>query len=222
MFCLHKIKFIIYFVIQSTLKMNSKNYLKDISEIKNLMNKSSKFISLSGLSGIFAGIYALIGAGYYYYSFNKQIDNSTQLTTELIYAITVIILIVSIATTFTTIFFTSKRAKLTDEKFWDITVKNLIKSYLTILSIGGIYIIINLLQGNYTHLIALILLFYGLALINASKYTNNIVKPLGIIEVVFGLFCAIFPEYSFWFWVFGFGFVHIIYGSIIYFKYDKK
>ena len=202
--------------------MNSKDYLRDISEIKNLMSKSSKFISLSGLSGIFAGIYALIGAGYYYFSFDKKIDNSIQLTTELVYSIAAIILIVSIATTFTTIFFTSKRAKLTDENAWDITAKNLIKSYLTTLSIGGVYIIINLLQENYTHLIALILLFYGLALINASKHTNNIVKPLGIIEVVFGLFCALFPKYSFWGWVFGFGVVHIIYGSIIYFKYDKK
>jgi hypothetical protein len=57
-----------YFVIQSSLKMDSKNYLKDISDIKNLMNKSSKFISLSGLSGVLAGIYALIGASYFYFT----------------------------------------------------------------------------------------------------------------------------------------------------------
>jgi len=42
--------------------MNNKDYLKDISDIKNLMNRSSRFISLSGLSGILAGVYALIGA----------------------------------------------------------------------------------------------------------------------------------------------------------------
>ena len=47
--------------------MNDKDYLKDISEIKNLMNKSSRFISLSGLSGILAGIYALVGAAMTYY-----------------------------------------------------------------------------------------------------------------------------------------------------------
>ncbi|KGL62798.1 hypothetical protein [Polaribacter sp. Hel1_85] len=202
--------------------MSQKDYLRDISEIKNLMSKSSKFISLSGLSGILAGIYALIGAGYYYFAFDKKIDNSSQLTTDLVYSITIIILIVSFATTITTIFFTSRRSKFTDEKTWSITTRNLVKSYLTTLSIGGVYIIINLFQENYTHLIPLILLFYGLALINASKHTSNIVKPLGIIEVIFGLICALFPSYSFWFWVIGFGIVHVVYGSIIYFKYDKK
>ena len=47
--------------------MSNEDYLKDISEIKNLMNKSSRFISLSGLSGVLAGIYALIGAAVAYY-----------------------------------------------------------------------------------------------------------------------------------------------------------
>lgn len=202
--------------------MNQEDYLRDISEIKNLMSKSSKFISLSGLSGILAGIYALIGAGYYYYFLDNHIQNSTELTIEFIFPIIIIVLVVGLATTLTTIFFTTKRSKITDEKTWSITSKNLVKSYLSILTIGLIYIAINLFQENYTHLIALLLLFYGLALINASKYTSNIVKPLGIIEVIFGLLCALFPKYSFWVWVIGFGLVHIIYGSIIYFKYDKK
>ena len=202
--------------------MSQEDYLRDISEIKNLMSKSSKFISLSGLSGILAGVYALIGAGYYYYFFDEQIQNSSKLTLELISPIIIIVLIVGFATTITTIFFTIKRAKKTIEKTWSISSKQLINSYLSTLIIGLIYIAINLFQENYTHLIALLLLFYGLSLINASKYTSNIVKPLGIIEVSFGLFCALYPKYSFWIWVIGFGLVHIIYGSIIYFKYDKK
>ncbi|MCK5705545.1 MAG: hypothetical protein KAI29_30555, partial [Cyclobacteriaceae bacterium] len=40
----------------------TKDYLEDISEIRNIMERSSNFISLSGLSGIMAGIYALIGS----------------------------------------------------------------------------------------------------------------------------------------------------------------
>ncbi len=44
--------------------MEDKNYLQDLKEIKELMNKSTQFISLSGLSGVLAGIYALIGAVY--------------------------------------------------------------------------------------------------------------------------------------------------------------
>ena len=202
--------------------MNDKDYLKDISEIKNLMNKSSKFISLSGLSGLLTGIYALIGAGYFYFTNSKKILNSSIISKETVYTCALIIILVSFASAFTTIFFTLKRAKLTDEEKWNFTSKKLISSYLTTTGIGAIYIVINIFHENYDQLLALLLLFYGLALINASKHTSNIVKPLGIIEVFFGLICALFPRYSFWFWVVGFGFVHLIYGSIIYFKYDKK
>ena len=40
---------------------NETDYLRDIGEIRSLMERSSKFISLSGWAGIFAGIYALAG-----------------------------------------------------------------------------------------------------------------------------------------------------------------
>ena len=66
------------------------------------------------------------------------------------------------------------------------------------------------------------LVFYGLALLNASKYTLGDVKYLGYTQVILGLICAVFPNYGFWFWVIGFGFMHIVYGLIMYVKYDKK
>lgn len=42
--------------------MNKDKALESVNEIKELMEKSSKFISLSGLAAIMAGIYALVGA----------------------------------------------------------------------------------------------------------------------------------------------------------------
>ena len=215
-------KILLYFVFQSSLKMSKQNYLKDISEIKDLMNKSSKFISLSGLSGILAGVYALIGSIYFYCFIQKSNNNLTSLTNKEIISFFIVILITGIATTFTTIYFTKIRSKITKEKTWSITAKNLIKSYITILFIGLLYIIILYAKEEYNYIIAILLLFYGIGLMNASIHTKNIVKPLGIIQVIFGLICVFKPNYSFWLWTIGFGLVHLIYGSVIYFKYDKK
>jgi len=44
------------------LKMNNNtDYLKDISEIRPIMERSARFLSLSGLCGICAGFTVLIG-----------------------------------------------------------------------------------------------------------------------------------------------------------------
>jgi hypothetical protein len=210
-----------YFVIQSSLKMDSKNYLKDISDIKNLMNKSSKFISLSGLSGVLAGIYALIGASYFY--FTVEIPNSSvHLTKDTMNTIAIILLIIGFLSATTSIFFTSKRAKKINENPWNPATKNLLNSFLMPLCIGLIFVIILFFQENYTHLIALILLFYGVSLINCERNTSNIIKPLGVLQVISGILCTIYYEHSFWFFTIGFGIVHLIYGTFIFFKYDNK
>jgi len=42
--------------------MENKSVHQNLESIRQLMERSVKFVSLSGLSGILAGIYALIGA----------------------------------------------------------------------------------------------------------------------------------------------------------------
>ncbi|MBA3986010.1 MAG: hypothetical protein H0X63_05435, partial [Flavobacteriales bacterium] len=69
---------------------------------------------------------------------------------------------------------------------------------------------------------SLMLIFYGLALINASKYTLGNIKYLGYAQITIGLICAAFPGYGFWFWVLGFGLFHIIYGALMYVQEKKK
>ena len=44
--------------------MEEHKYLDDLKEIRQMMRRSTQFLSLSGLSGVLAGVYALIGAGY--------------------------------------------------------------------------------------------------------------------------------------------------------------
>lgn len=201
--------------------MNSENYLKDISEIKTLMNKSSKFISLSGISGILAGIYALMGATYAYIFLFKK-NNYLSINEDTFFLVFIDLLLITVFSISTAIFLTTKKVKKNNEQIWDTLTQRLLLNFITPLLIGGIYILINLYQNYFDKTIALMLLFYGLALLNASKYTLGDIKYLGYTQVILGLLCTIYPIYGFWFWVIGFGFMHIIYGTIMYLKYDKK
>lgn len=202
--------------------MSNEDYLKDISEIKNLMNKSSRFISLSGLTGILAGIYALIGAAVTYYFVTTYSYGTLLLDGWVFKTIVFILFMVAFLSIVTGIYLTTKKAKKNGEKIWDTSSKRLIFNFLIPLVVGGLYILIILSQGRYGQTGGLMLIFYGLALINASKYSIGNIKYLGYSEVILGLLATLYPGYGFWIWVVGFGFMHIIYGTYMHFKYDVK
>jgi hypothetical protein len=65
------------------------------------------------------------------------------------------------------------------------------------------------------------LVFYGLALIQGSANTFDEIRYLGFSEIILGLISASVPGYGLVFWAIGFGVLHIIYGVIMYNKYDK-
>lgn len=216
-----------YFAFQSTLKMENEKYLKDLSEIRNIMDKSSRFISLSGFSGILAGIYSLIGAWLAYKTLyfdtvalgeykNLEI---TETTVEILLIIAYSVLIASIATA---VVLSSKKAKKRYESFWNATSRRLLFNFLIPLVSGGIFILL-LIEKEMLGLVApSTLLFYGLACVNASKYTIGDVRYLGITMIVLGLLSTWFLGYGLVFWALGFGVCHIVYGSMMYFKYDRN
>ena len=202
--------------------MNPKEYLKDISEIKDLMNKSSRFISLSGLSGILAGVYALIGSAVAHWLVTNSVTGYLILNGRVFRLCLLILFLVAFFSIITSVFLTTRKAKKHDEKIWTSTSKRLIFNFLIPLVTGGIYILINLNHEKYGHTAALMLIFYGLALVNASKYSIGDIRHLGFIEIILGLIAAAFPGYGFWLWVIGFGIMHIIYGSWMHYKYDRQ
>lgn len=218
---------IIYFVIQSTLKMENEKYLNDISEIKNLMDKSSRFISLSGLSGILAGLYCLIGAGLAYKiiyfdtttlgNYSDLIITQTALIQLILIAVSVIVL--SLATA---IVLSIRKAKKGNDSIWNSSTKRLVINFMIPLMTGGFFILF-LIEKEILGLVApLTLIFYGLACVNASKYTLGDIRYLGITMVLLGLLSTWFLGYGLLFWALGFGVCHILYGSIMYYKYDRK
>ncbi|MFV0484155.1 MAG: hypothetical protein ACK5MG_08700 [Bacteroidales bacterium] len=192
--------------------MTEKDYLKDISEIKNMMNRSSRFISLSGLSGIMAGVYAMIGAlaaKFYLFPPKGEVLIIDSYRFKLIL---IMLLSIAVLSLVTAILLTVIKAKKNNEKIWDSTTKRLLINFMIPLLTGGTYIMIKLWQQNYGMSGSLMLIFYGLALVNASKYTIGTIRYLGYAEILTGLICALLPGYSFWFWFAGFGVFHIIYG----------
>ncbi|WP_025742681.1 hypothetical protein [Aquimarina pacifica] len=201
--------------------MSTKEYLKDITEIKDMMNKSSRFFSLSGLSGIMAGIYALIGAAIAYYLVTTSQRGYLITDGKIFNYILIDLAAVALVSTLTAIVLSTQKAKRNNEILWNTASRRLLVAFLIPLVTGGVYILIKIATNHYGLTGSLMLIFYGLALVNASKYTIGNVKYLGYIEIVLGLICAIYPGYGFWFWVLGFGVMHIIYGSLIYFKHDR-
>lgn len=208
--------------------MEDKNqHLDTLSEIRSMMEKSTKFISLSGLSGIFAGIFALIGsvvAYYYLISISENhyfslLGGDVYIEFYLFFFLNAsFVLLSSIA--FGS-YFTIRKAKKNNQKIWDATSKRLLINLMLPLGTGGIFCLIMFYHGVIGLIAPATLIFYGLALINASKYTLNDIRYLGICEIVLGLLASIFIGYGLIFWALGFGVLHIVYGFVMYFKYEK-
>ena len=198
--------------------MESKNYLEDLSEIKDMMSRSSRFLSLSGLSGILAGVYALVGAALaHIYLLPKRGELLNMDSTEFRLLVG-LLLGIALLSLVTAIGLSYRRAQKMGENIWDATTARLLINFAVPMVTGGIYILIKIQSEHYGLTGALMLIFYGLSLVNASKYTLGQVRYLGYIEIALGLLCAALPGYGFWFWTIGFGGMHILYGGLMYIK----
>ncbi|MBA9074200.1 general stress protein CsbA [Flavobacterium gossypii] len=207
--------------------METNKYLNDITEIKNMMNRSSRFLSLSGLSGILAGVYCLIGAWLAYQTIYTDSNNvgsykNLVLTEDAMKRLFAIAFIVILFSLLTGIILSIKKAKKENEKIWDASSKRLIINFAIPLATGGFFILFLIEKEIYGYVAPLTLIFYGLACVNASKYTLGDVRYLGITLIIIGLASSYFIGYGLFFWALGFGICHIFYGSMMYFKYEKN
>ncbi|WP_341227880.1 hypothetical protein [uncultured Arcticibacterium sp.] len=205
-------------------------HLNDLKEIRSLMEKSSKFISLSGLSGIFAGAVALLSAGVLYlkkvnavgsYKLSGfYIDRSTDASyLEFLFLLAVATLVLAIGGG---LFLTWRKTRKSNQKLWNPLSRKLAVSLAIPLLVGGVFAIALVLNGMVRLVPATTLVFYGLALINTSQHTYRDVYSLGLCEVLLGLFALFVAGYSLLFWTIGFGVLHIVYGVSMYYKYDRK
>ena len=194
---------------------------QDLASIRKLMERSSKFISLSGLSGILAGVYALAGSGIAYFMINKKADQLAENDFQLIYRLSVIAILVLVVSVLTGLLLSVRKAKKTGQQIWGPTSRALLFQMIVPLLTGGLLIGLFLSRGNVEMIASVCLIFYGLALISASSFTFTDIKYLGLCDVALGLIAAAYPGYSLLLWAIGFGVLHMVYGSIVYLKYDR-
>ncbi len=208
---------------------NKKDPLETLNEIKGLMQRSSRFVSLSGMSGIAAGIVAITGVvilsiylhtGFFERTPGIMIRSADQLSVNVTFIATVLCTVFILALMLT-IYFSSLKAKSRNTIFWDIVAKRVFVNLFIFLLTGGIFCLILFHYGIYFLIVPAMLIFYGLGLINVSKFTVNEVALLGALEICLGIFAAFVPVYPLLMWTVGFGILHLIYGIYVYLKYER-
>jgi hypothetical protein len=214
----------------SYIMKNESKSIEDIKVIRKIMEESSRFLSLSGLSGIFAGVTAIAGAliayffildigSIHYEDFLKNLSMSeTKVLRWQLMADAAMVLVLSVLFS---LYFSIKKAKKDGMNYWTPVSKRLLINLIIPLVTGGIFIIVLLLQNNIQLIVPCFLIFYGLALVNAGKFTFGEVFYLGILEIITGLVSAFVPGWGLIYWIFGFGILHIIYGLAMYRKYES-
>ena len=205
--------------------MNQEKYIQDLADIKNMMQKSSRFISLSGMSGVIAGVTALAAAYMAYQTVYAHQDYLAYRVAHINFKnLVTLLLIAGITFTFSVgmaILLTTRKARKNNQKLWDVQTKLLLVNMAIPLVSGGILCLMLLFKGFVALIAPLTLLFYGLALVNASKYTFTEVRSLGIAEIILGLTAIYFIGYGLIFWAIGFGVLHIAYGIKMHMKYGS-
>jgi hypothetical protein len=196
------------------------DYIRDISEIRSMMERSSKFLSLSGWAGIMAGVYAMAGAwiASTYFDFNPD---------EIVYTsphqgkVVVLALMVLLFALFTAVYFSWKKSAKQGQRIWNATSRRLIANMAVPLITGGTVILLLILKGLTGLMAPLSLLFYGLALYSAGNYTIMEVKLMGVVQIIMGVTALWFIDYGLILWVAGFGVVHVLYGLYMYIRYER-
>jgi hypothetical protein len=205
--------------------------LETLQDIKRMMERSSRFISLSGLSGVGAGICALIGAwiahrwiGEYYDSgnFMSRFIYKHERANDLKWKLIELAAAVLIAALTTATLMTWRKARKSKLPVWDHASRRLAINMMIPLAAGGFFVIGLLYRSDWEYVAPSCLIFYGLALVNASKYTLTDIRYLGLLEIALGCVCMYYPHEGLYFWAAGFGVLHIVYGLIMWWKYEKS
>ncbi|MFD1143555.1 hypothetical protein ACFQ4C_20680 [Larkinella insperata] len=201
--------------------------LATLEEIRSLMQRSSRFTSLSGLSGVAVGLLALAGTGLVNWHLNQQnllyqdvyqgrINQETA-----IFLVTVVLSLFILAVG-SVLLLTGLKAQKSGQAIWHHQGQRLFSNLFIPIAVGGLFCLI-LLYHNILYLVApCMLIFYGLALIHSSKYTFSEIRYLGLGEIALGLLACFQIEYGLIAWGMGFGGLNILYGALIHYTYERN
>ena len=212
------------------MKTNSTNPKEDLQTIREIMERSSKFLSLSGLSGIFAGVCALIGAaiawffilesGHVQFVEYMRIPGGWSTSGIRFYLAVDAILVLGFAV-LGAIYFSQRKARKGGQRFWTNLTQRLLVHLMIPLVSGGIFTLILVFQNNLELVASVMLIFYGLSLVNAGKFTFSEIHYLGLTEIILGILAGVFINHGLLFWTIGFGLMHIVYGVVMYYRHER-
>jgi len=212
------------------MKTKSLNPNEDIQAIREIMERSSKFLSLSGLAGVFAGVCALIGAVVaWFFIFNsgqvqyhEYIQSAgSSLNSGIGFYLALDALLVLVFALLGALYFSYRKSRKAGQQFWTNSTRRLLFHLMLPLVSGGIIIIILIFRNKLDLVFPSMLVYYGLALVNAGKFTFGEIHYLGLTQIVLGILAAVFINYGLLLWTIGFGLMHIIYGTVMYYRHER-
>jgi len=212
------------------MKANSTNPNEDLQTIREIMERSSKFLSLSGLSGIFAGACALVGAALAwliildsgripYQEYMVRTDDLSYSGIRFYLALDAMLVLG--CAFFGAVYFSQRKARKAGQRIWTHSTRRLLIHLLIPLLSGGIFMLILVFRNNLELIAPVMLIFYGLSLVNAGKFTLGEIHYLGLTEIVLGILAGVFIHQGLLFWTIGFGIMHLIYGAVMYYRYER-
>jgi hypothetical protein len=212
------------------MKTKSTNPNEDLQAIRDIMERSAKFLSLSGLSGVFAGVCALTGAaiawffildsGHVHYDeYMRGLGGASTSGIRLYLALDAA-LVLGIAIIGAG-YFSYRKARKAGQAVWTNSTRRLLVHLMIPLVAGGMFALILLFRNNLELVASVMLIFYGLSLVNAGKFTFGEIHWLGLTEIALGILAGIFINFGLLLWTVGFGLMHIIYGIVMYYRHDR-
>ena len=203
-----------------------------MDDIREMMSKSSRFQAISGWSIVVIGLYAavasamaaaVIGVGDWL-PCCENLQRFAVLNTPSRIRIAALIAIglfaLSLLTVFVAAIIKSKRNNL---RFaFDKRMCQMLVDFFIPLIAGGLLSMALVQQGHYGLTSSIMLLFYGLALVNCSHYTYPALRWLGYSELLIGIIDCFTMSHALLFWFLGFSVMHILFGVIYVIMFERK
>jgi len=199
---------------------------EELAEIKSMMERSTRFLSLSGLSGVLAGLYALAAAGitwnWIYFPSSSWGAGAANLSfREVLNRLLLLGLATLIAAVSTAYLLSKKKGSNSSQIFWTPASKRFLQALFLPVTLGGFFCFALLHERAFVLIPAATLVFYGIGLVQSAQFTLGEIKNLGYTQLALGLAAAFFPDFGLLCWALGFGAFHVIYGALMYFRHER-
>jgi len=196
-------------------------HIEDLRAIHNLMERSSIFVNLSGIGAIIVGLCALAGS-WFAHRILWQYSLAPYTLTELKLSLLTLAAIVFFSALGIYVLFVWLRSRQLKAKFWNATARKISINF-GVPFLSGSLVVFHLLTNDYISMVAPVsIIVYGIAVFCASHNSFVESRLLAVLEIALGVVALWFPGQGLWFWMVGFGLLHILYGIVFWFNHERK